>query len=101
MLRGNIIKVPTSHGENTIPLTPGRIDRWAREGWVDLRVKNMELWKRRLRKIRNSAARESEEETSSRNMYTAEYWKNFSEINPGKICGWIFSFEEKGERMKA
>jgi hypothetical protein len=42
-----------------------------------------------------------EDETSSRTLDTREYWNNFSEIDPGKVCGWIFTYEEKGKRMKA
>jgi len=40
-------------------------------------------------------------ETSSRYLRNNEYWKNFTEIDPGKIVGWIFTEEEKGKRMKA
>jgi hypothetical protein len=40
-------------------------------------------------------------ETSSRTMHNRDYWKNLTEIDPGKICGWLFTFEEKGRRMKA
>jgi len=42
-----------------------------------------------------------EEETSSRTMHNRDYWENLSQIDPGKICGWIFTYEEKGKRMKA
>jgi hypothetical protein len=34
-------------------------------------------------------------------MHNRDYWKNLTEIDPGKICGWIFTYEEKGKRMKA
>jgi hypothetical protein len=34
-------------------------------------------------------------------MHNREYWQNLSEIDPGKIAGWIFTYEEKGKRMKA
>jgi hypothetical protein len=40
-------------------------------------------------------------ETSSRQLRNPAYWDNFSEIDPGKLVGWIFSDEEKGQRMKA
>ena len=43
----------------------------------------------------------SETETSSRYLRNNEYWKNFTDIDPGKIVGWIFTEEEKGKRMKA
>jgi hypothetical protein len=34
-------------------------------------------------------------------MYTRKYWNDFRDIDPGKLAGWIFSFEEEGMRMKA
>ena len=48
MLRGETMKIPPHRGEDTIAATPGAIDRWAHDGWVDLREKNMTLWLRRL-----------------------------------------------------
>ena len=77
------------------------IDQWAHDGWVDLRVKNMDLWRSRFKEIITMVEGLPEEETSSRTMHNREYWKDFSEIDPGKICSWIFTYEEKGKRMKA
>ena len=39
------------------------------------------------------------EDTSAE--HNREYWNNLQDIDPGKICGWIFTYEEKGRRMKA
>jgi hypothetical protein len=101
LIRGEVIKIPPYRGEAVLPLSKARIDQWAHDGWVDLRTKNMELWKRRLRQIKAMAFMLPQTSTSSRIMYTPEYWKDFTEIDPGKICGWIFTYEEKGRRMKA
>lgn len=101
LLRGRTIKIPPFKGENTLSLTPHKIDQWAHDGWVDLRTKNMTLWRSRLAAIIKMVEELPEHETSSRTMYNREYWNNLSEIDPGKICGWIFTFEEKGKRMKA
>jgi hypothetical protein len=101
LVRANTVKIPPYRGDNELPIGPTSIDRWAHDGWVDLRVKNMRLWRRRFNQIIGEVDGLPEGETSSRTMHTREYWNNLAEIDPGKICGWIFTFEEKGKRMKA
>jgi len=41
-----------------------------------------------------------EDDTSSRYTYTKYFWKNFDEVNEGKIVAWIFEKEDKGWRFK-
>ncbi len=101
MLRGATIKIPPPRGDETLPVTPKAIDQWAHDGWVDLRQKNMTIWLKRLMDISRMVENLPANETSSRVMHNREYWKNLAEIDPGKICGWIFTYEEKGKRMKA
>ena len=101
LLRGPSIKIPPYRGENELPATTKSIDLWAHDGWVDLREKNMKIWRERLNQIIAMVTGLAPEETSSRTMYNREYWKDLEVIDPGKICGWIFTFEEKGKRMKA
>jgi hypothetical protein len=101
LLRATAIKIPPFRGENELRVTSTNINKWAHDGWVDLRVQNMRRWKRRMRDIIQMVEQMPENETSSRTLDTREYWSNFSEIDPGKVCGWIFTYEEKGKRMKA
>lgn len=101
LLRGNDIKIPTYRGENELKITSKTIDLWAHDGWVDLRVENMQRWKSRFQKIFSMVEDIPEGDTSSRHLQTSEYWNNFGEIDEGKIAGWIFSYEEQGMRMKA
>ena len=101
LVRANDIKIPPFQGENDIPITAKSIDLWAHDGWIDLRVSNMEKWKTRFRQIMDMVAQIPPADTSSRYMNTRKYWEDFSTIDPGKIAGWIFSYEEKGMRMKA
>jgi len=101
MLRGPDVKIPAYRGEKDLRIDARSIDRWAREGWVDLREKNMLLWRRRFAEIIGAVNTLPENETSSRTMHNREYWQDFSTIDPGKIAGWIFTYEEKGKRMKA
>jgi hypothetical protein len=101
LLRSEAIKIPPFRGEKELPVSPTAIDRWAHDGWVDLREKNMRLWRARFTHIISAVESIPQGETSSRIMYNHDYWRNLSEIDPGKICGWIFTYEEKGKRMKA
>ncbi len=101
LIRGATIKIPPFRGENLLPIRPGSVDLWAHDGWVDLRKKNMSLWRSRFKAIMRMVEDQPKGETGSQTIYTREYWNNLSEIDPGKICSWIFTFEEKGKRMKA
>ena len=80
--------------------SPKQVNLWAHDGWVDLRVENMERWKARFAEIVERSEEVPLADTSSRYMYTREYWKNYDSIDPGKLAGWIFSYEEQGMRMK-
>jgi hypothetical protein len=101
LLRGDEIKIPPFRGEEILPANQKTVDAWAHDGWVDLRVKNMSLWKSRFDGMKKSIEPIPIGDTSSRFIYTKEYWNSFESIEPGKIVGWIFSYEEKGLRMKA
>ncbi|HEY4643808.1 MAG TPA: short-chain dehydrogenase [Bacteroidota bacterium] len=101
LLRGPEIKIPTFRGINEFEITLKHIDLWAHDGWVDLRGANIDHWKDRFRKIMRNVDLIPSGDTSSQFLRTNEYWKNFTEIDPGKIVGWIFSEEEQGMRMKA
>ena len=61
----------------------------------------MKLWQTRIREILEMVEKLPGEETSSRTFDNPDYWKGLEEIDPGKLCGWIFTYEEKGRRMKA
>jgi hypothetical protein len=101
LLRGEEIKIPPFRGVNELRITPALIDHWAHDGWVDLRKENMDLWRSRFRKIILDTQRIPRDETSSRHLRTAAYWRNFRDIDAGKIVSWVFTVEEKGKRMKA
>lgn len=101
LLRGKDIKIPPFRGENEIEITDRTINLWAHDGWVDLREENMKIWQDRLHTIINDAESLPETDTSSMYVRNKKYWNNFNTIDIGKIVGWIFIKEEKGERMKA
>jgi hypothetical protein len=101
LLRGPAIKIPPYRGTNELKITDKTLNAWAHDGWVDLRVKNMEHWKSRFVIITGQVQEISEGDSSSRHLRNSVYWDSFKEIDPGKIVGWIFTEEEKGKRMKA
>jgi hypothetical protein len=101
LIRGNEIKIPPYRGENCVDITPEKINQWAYDGWVDLRVENMEIWKRRFNQIMKEVESIPPTDTSSRFVRTREYWEDFKTINEGKIAGWILDREEHGMRMKS
>ncbi len=101
LLRGGEMKIPTFQGEASLPIDTGSIDAWAHDGWVDLRVKNVDSWKKRFQRIKAELAQIPAGDTSSQFLRTKAYWDDFEAIEPGKIVGWIFSVEEHGARMKA
>ncbi len=101
LIRGNEIKIPPYRGENTVEITPEKINQWAYDGWVDLRIENMNVWKRRFERIIKETEEIPSEDTSSRFVRTKEYWEDFKTINEGKIAGWILDREERGTRIKS
>lgn len=79
----------------------------ADDGWVDLRPQNMARWQERLRRIR---AMTEEELRADAGRYSSRFYRVF--VDPatgefterfgiGDLAGWIFTYEEKGARMKS
>ncbi len=101
LLRGSNIKIPAFRGENALDINKENIDRWANEGWVDLRTANMIKWQNRIKELIEEVESIPSIDSSSMHVRTKAYWKNFEEINIGKICSWLFIHEEHGNRMKA
>lgn len=101
LLRGNDIKIPPFRGDAELEINEKSLNMWAHDGWVDLRAVNMKAWQSRIKLIIDEAERISPTDTSSMHVRTKKYWNNFETIDIGKVVGWIFIKEEKGERMKA
>lgn len=100
ILRGPDIIIPSaSEGEN-IKINKDKIDKWAHDGWFDLRTNNWKLWKERFQHILDGTNNLNDELNSSRYVFNCDYWEHFKNINIGKVVGWIFINEEKGIRMK-
>jgi hypothetical protein len=100
ILRGPEIKIPSENEGEVINLNSKKINKWAHDGWIDLRVNNWKEWRQRMINIMKDADKKYDEHFSSRYVFNKEYWDNFKDINIGKIAGWIFINEEQGIRMK-
>lgn len=100
LLRGPEMKIPAYRGSNELEITPENIEKWAAEGWIDLRPENFKLWQERFKKIKEEIDSIPEDDTSSQYDRDREYWSETDEIEPGKIVGWLFLQEEQGLRMK-
>ena len=101
LLRGNNIKIPPFRGDNELEINEHNLEIWTHNGWVDLREENMKTWQKRIAAIIREAENIPSADTSSMYVRTKKYWNNFEIIDIGKVVGWIFITEEKGERMKA
>lgn len=99
-LRGKDVKIPVRRANTELDLTKENLEQWCFEGWVDLRPTTFDSWKERFDVIMKQANEIGEDETGSRYTYTPDYWNLFEDIDPGKISGWIFEYEDKGWRFK-
>jgi hypothetical protein len=101
LLRGSFIKIPKMDDEDYQEVSSERIDKWAHDGWVDLRTTNFSIWTSRVKSLIEEAQMNADGDTSSMHVRTPRYWNNFKEIDIGKVVSWIFINEEHGKRMKA
>ncbi len=100
LLRGSMIKIPPYRGEDHLEINEKNLDLWTKDGWVDLRPVNMERWQNRIKSIMDEAESITASDTSSLHVRNKRFWKNFEQIDIGKVVGWIFIHEEHGKRMK-
>ncbi|MBP7214863.1 MAG: short-chain dehydrogenase [Candidatus Kapabacteria bacterium] len=99
-LRGKDIKIPVHKTETSVQLTEENIEKWCYEGWIDLRPKNFDEWKLLIKMIMDDANSKDPMNTSSKYVYTKQYWDNFETFNEGKIVAWVFENIDKGWRFK-
>lgn len=97
ILRGPSMNIPESKVYSSVEIkSKDEIDSWAKQGWIDLRPSNFEVWKKRAKKIFDSWEVNTGNGSSSFNPenYTRK------EIEPGEIVGWILGTEFGGARIK-
>lgn len=101
LLRGPHIKIPPYRGSSVLDVDEVKIEKWAYEGWIDLRISNFEAWRRRAQEIIRELESIPNEDTSSQYDRDIRFWFEGDRINIGKLAGWILAQEEHGARMKA
>jgi len=94
LTRGPRITIPPiTAGHKVVDLTPENVERYAKAGWVDLRLENFEAWQRRLARIKQRDV----ERYGSAALDVRGY--PGAEFVPGDIVGWIFTNEEDEQGM--
>jgi hypothetical protein len=99
LLRGREISTPEFKDQEFLSIEQGQVDRWAKEGWVDLRSKNWEWWRNQLLMLRSEADGIPQADQNSRSSFytrTKSFWTE--EIDVGEVVGWIFINVEGGRR---
>lgn len=96
LIRGPMVRIPEIPGRNAVEVTPELVDAWATKGWVDLRPKNLDVWRHRFERMRREAqlVRGRGSAAVTREAYLSE------EISIGSVAGWIFNNEENAYRIK-
>lgn len=98
VVRGPKVIVPPDAQDEEV--TPEKLERWVRDGWVDLRLANCARWVDRFRRIYEEVSALPEGDTSSRNLRDRHFWNEAQGIQPGKTVAWILSSEDQGWRWK-
>lgn len=94
LLRGPHMNVPESASKQDLKITATNIDKWADQGWVDLRPKNMSRWQEYFSRMLKSAEQIHLQGSA---QITMEAYRS-DEIKIGEVVGWIFNNEEEGYR---
>ena len=97
LLRGPRINVPELEGHNvSVALASGKVDAWAKKGWIDLRPANLSVWRERVRKMLSARASLRAEGSAAASI--SSFMATGFEI--GEVVAWIFNNEMGGYRVK-
>ncbi len=99
LLRGPKLNIPQPQGNETgFSLDDqGRLDSWARKGWVDLRVSNIQLWLERFRSMARGREQVFNQGTAGVDIKT---YIGGDVFEIGNAVAWIFNNELEGYRLK-
>ena len=100
LLHGPELTVPPFKGKRELNVNDENINQWSKDGWVDLRLSNAEIWKGRCERIFAQMDAIPDGDTSSQYIRNENYWLKDESINIGKIVGWILAVEEHSARLK-
>ena len=98
ILRGPSINVPELVGHRVaVPLGDAeQLEKWVRKGWIDLRAKNISVWRSRFEKMLQARAILRDMGSASASIRT--FMGDYFEI--GEVVAWIFNNELGGYRVK-
>lgn len=99
-LRGPEVKIPTKHESGSMDVTNDKLNQWAHAGWIDLRIKNLICWQKRVEQIIHWVDSLPQHDTSSQYAHGTQYWNLDQPLNIGKVVAWIFMNEDQGIRFK-
>ena len=96
LIRGPSIRIPEVPGKNSVRLTQENVEQWAAKGWVDLRPRNIELWRARFSRMQREAQalRGRGSSAITREAYLSD------DISIGAVVGWILNNEMGAYRIK-
>ena len=100
LLRGPMIKVPSDPRKSVFDVSSESIENWCYNGWVDLRIVNMQRWHDRLKAILEQAGESDGSDTSSNILRDMNFWHSDQPLDEGELVGWIFIHEDEGRRIK-
>lgn len=95
VLRGPRINIPESIND-TVAIDAEALDKWAHDGWVDLRPPNMEAWRDRFDRMRRLRRTSQAHGTA----YVTQSIYPYKTIEIGAVVAWIFANEVGGYRIK-
>jgi len=93
--RGPRINIPESINDS-VAVDVKAIDKWAHDGWVDLRPSNMEAWRDRFDRMRQLRRTSHARGTA----YVTQSIYPYKTIEIGAVVAWIFANEVGGYRIK-
>jgi len=100
LLRGPDVAIPIARERENLLISDENLERWASDGWIDLREQNIKIWHDRFLQIVDQAGGIPSDDSSSRYHHGREYWAINNPMNIGKLVAWILVNEEKGMRIK-
>lgn len=103
--RGSTMHIPTDNQRALVTRPqPSDIQRWANDGWIDLRPANWQQWQRRIQSALDDHAHQDTSDTSSYYARGHYYWETTPDgkhpLIISKLVSWVYRTEAKGSRMK-
>jgi len=95
IIRGPRINIPEGLSKK-VSIDEGSVDKWARDGWVDLRPENMDVWRKRFTKMQHLRSEYHARGTA----YMTQSIYPYETIEIGAVVAWIFANESGGFRIK-